>query len=83
MGLTIVAEYFEPETHKMLQRYYLKLRTKKISYQSGYLYNMARNHWLEVAERMLHKGAYPNKEEYLMKYHELFEKLNQIKESYK
>lgn len=80
-GLTIVAEYFEPETHKMLQRYYFKLRTKKISSQSAYLYNVARNHWLAIAERMLHQGAYPNKEKYLMKYHELFEKLNQTKES--
>ncbi|MET1995582.1 hypothetical protein [Enterococcus faecium] len=80
-GLTIVAEYFETETHEMLQRYYFKLRTKKLSSQSGYLYNVARNHWLGISERMLNQETYPNKEKYLTKYHELFEKLNQTKES--
>ncbi|HFD1635376.1 TPA: hypothetical protein QFF48_001637 [Enterococcus faecium] len=78
-GLTIVAEYFEKPTHDMLQRYFFNKRTKELNSKTGYLYNMARNHWLQMAGLMLNMGSYPNKEKYLMKCQELFEKLNQKK----
>ncbi|MGX7197722.1 hypothetical protein [Enterococcus olivae] len=78
-GLTIVAEYFEKPTHEMLQRYFFNKRTKELNSESGYLYNMARNHWLQMAGLMLHSGGYPNKEKYLTKCHELYEKLQKNK----
>lgn len=78
-GLTIVAEYFEEQTDEMLQRYFFQKRTKKLVSASGYLYNMARNHWLQMADLMLHQGAYPNKEKYMTKCNELYQKLRKTK----
>lgn len=75
-GFTIVAEYFEEETQEMLKRYYFKKKTKKIQSQEGYFYNVCRNHWLTMAERLLHQYFYPNKQHYLQRCSNLFEQLN-------
>lgn len=78
-GFTIVAEYFEKDTQEMLQRYYFKKKTKKIQSQEGYFYNVCRNHWLAMAEKLLHQYFYPNKQHYLQRCSSLFEQLNSNK----
>lgn len=75
-GLTIVAEYFENETHEMLQRFFFKKRTKKLTSASGYLYNVSRNHWLQMAGLLINSGKYPKKELYLKKCQILYKQLN-------
>lgn len=76
-GFPIVAEYFDKQTYLLLQRFYFKKHTKKIHSLKGYFYNMARNHWLEMAEMSLHQGHYPNKTKYLARCQELYQKLKQ------
>ncbi|NRR75594.1 hypothetical protein HRD57_08890 [Tetragenococcus halophilus] len=56
-GFPIVVEYFDKQTYLLLQRFYFKKHTKKIHSLKGYFYNMARNHWLEMAEMSLHQSS--------------------------
>lgn len=80
-GLKIVAEYGEIETHEMLQRYFFKRNTSKMSSEKGYLYNAARNHWLQMASLLVRQYNYPNSEKYLQKATELYEKLKTLNDS--